>query len=332
MQKEINIREDSRELFHSKILLFGEYSIIFGSMALSIPFGHYSARFSFFNKKESPADDFSVRSNAMLREYCSWLEITGKKGDLKGLLNTDAFKRDLDKGMFLESDIPQGYGLGSSGALCAAVYDRYAVEKIDNSPPAGYDEIRQLKKIFSAMESWFHGTSSGTDPLNCYFRRPLLVEAGGKISVTDIPRYNGGEGAAIFLLNTGGPGKTEPMVRLFMDKCKDQRFLDEVNSVMIPAVNGCIGSLMKPDVQLLMKNLKTLSVFQIENMQAMIPADFMDFWGRGLASGSYYLKLCGSGGGGFLLGFTRDMEKTSDILNRNKLKPLHVHLTTVRQG
>ena len=32
----------------------------------------------------------------------------------------NAFQRDLDAGLFFQSDIPTGYGLGSSGALCAS--------------------------------------------------------------------------------------------------------------------------------------------------------------------------------------------------------------------
>ena len=42
----------------------------------------------------------------------------------------DELKRDIDKGMYFDSSIPQGYGVGSSGALVAAVYDKYANDKI----------------------------------------------------------------------------------------------------------------------------------------------------------------------------------------------------------
>ena len=43
----------------------------------------------------------------------------------------DELKRDIDKGMYFDSSIPQGYGVGSSGALVAAVYDKYANDKIN---------------------------------------------------------------------------------------------------------------------------------------------------------------------------------------------------------
>jgi mevalonate kinase len=39
-------------------------------------------------------------------------------------------KSDVETGMYFDSSIPQGYGVGSSGALVAAIYDRYAQDKI----------------------------------------------------------------------------------------------------------------------------------------------------------------------------------------------------------
>jgi mevalonate kinase len=39
-------------------------------------------------------------------------------------------KNDVETGMYFDSSIPQGYGVGSSGALVAAIYDRYAQDKI----------------------------------------------------------------------------------------------------------------------------------------------------------------------------------------------------------
>ncbi len=41
----------------------------------------------------------------------------------------------------------------------------------------------------------------------------------------------------------------------------------------------------------------------------MIPESIFNIWKKGLDSNAYYLKLCGSGGGGYILGFTKDYEK-----------------------
>jgi mevalonate kinase len=53
--------------------------------------------------------------------------------------------------------VPQGYGVGSSGALVAAIYDRYAQDKITVLENLTREKLLQLKNIFSQMESFFHG-------------------------------------------------------------------------------------------------------------------------------------------------------------------------------
>ena len=55
----------------------------------------------------------------------------------------------------------------------------------------------------------------------------------------------------------------------------------------------------------------------------MIPAQFHDLWKKGLDTGDYYLKLCGSGGGGYILGFTEDLEKAEKTLEDYKLEVVY---------
>ena len=45
-----------------------------------------------------------------------------------------------------------------------------------------------------------------------------------------------------------------------------------------------------------------------------IPIGFNKIWRKGLETGSYYLKLCGSGGGGYLIGFSDDLDKAEKEL------------------
>ena len=40
-------------------------------------------------------------------------------------LDLSRMKHDLSRGLTINSDIPQRYGLGSSGAIVASVFDRY---------------------------------------------------------------------------------------------------------------------------------------------------------------------------------------------------------------
>ena len=41
------------------------------------------------------------------------------------LIDADSFRFDVSQGLKFESSIPQGFGVGSSGALCSAIFRRY---------------------------------------------------------------------------------------------------------------------------------------------------------------------------------------------------------------
>ena len=50
------------------------------------------------------------------------------------------------------------------------------------------------------------------------------------------------------------------------------------------------------------------------------PDTFKGVWEKGLNNQKYFLKLCGSGGGGFLLGFAPDFEAAKEELKEYDLK------------
>ena len=96
-------------------------------------------------------------------------------------LNT--LQNDVNNGMYFDSSIPQGYGVGSSGALVASIYDKYADDKITVLENLTRDKLLKLKEIFSFMESFFHGKSSGLDPLNSYLSLPILINSKNHIEI-----------------------------------------------------------------------------------------------------------------------------------------------------
>jgi len=154
-------------LFYSKILLFGEYGIIKDSKGLSIPYNFFKGAL----KKDKKPTEIGVNSNKKLKEFASYLKTINTE------LVTLDFKRldqDLLEGMYFDSSIPQGYGVGSSGALVAAFYDKYAQHKITILENLTREKLLKLKVIFSEMESFFHGKSSGLDPLNSYLSIPIF--------------------------------------------------------------------------------------------------------------------------------------------------------------
>ncbi len=55
----------------------------------------------------------------------------------------------------------------------------------------------------------------------------------------------------------------------------------------------------------------------------MIPETVKGIWKKGLETNMYYLKLCGSGGGGMLLGFTTDLEKARSSIQGFDIEVIH---------
>lgn len=289
------------------------------SMALSVPYTHFKGELSFINEDKYTDQVFAAESNKSLLEFYHYLK---EQKDLEALLfNIDLkkFRHDIDQGLYFESTIPQGFGLGSSGALVAAVYEKYAINRINHKSNLTKNEFEKLKSIFSQMESFFHGVSSGMDPLNCYMRNPLLIKPDHFIQPVGIPREfskNGG----IFLINTGSPGKTGPLVTKFFDWCKNEQFLNAVKNEMIPLTNASIEAILNGEIREFFRNLKVLSKFLLHHLKPMVPNAFLDIWQKGIDTGAYYLKLCGSGGGGFLLGFSENLDEARLLLQQQNVE------------
>lgn len=323
--------ENEHDTFYGKIILFGEYGIIFDSMALTIPFTHFHGELSFnnkFNRFKYTDYDFANKSNAHLEAYSSYLKklIDNEKLDVK--FDFNAFIKDLDNGLYFESSIPQGFGLGSSGALVAALYNKYVTNKIEGGRSVSKKNILELKHIFSQMESFFHGKSSGIDPLNSYIQFPLLINSKTNIETVGIPRNKFNGDSAIFLVNTGKPGKTEPVVNLFLENCKNEDYFRVIRDQFIPLNNACIQNLTNGELEAFFENVKNLSQLQYTYFSDMIPDDFKQVWMDGLETNDYHLKLCGSGGGGYLLGFTSDLAKAQANFAEKEIDIVTVYKST----
>jgi mevalonate kinase len=305
-------------LYYGKILLFGEYGIIQDSMGLSIPYSDYNGKFLFKKK-----DEKSVKSNQQLFQFFKHLQNLEEKKSLPCKLDLKAFERDLKNDIYFDSSIPQGFGIGSSGAIVAAIYDRYCTEnKIDANKEIENEKILALKQIFSSLESYYHGTSSGLDPLICYLNLPILIKSKTDLGTVGIPDSNEGKGA-VFLINTGETGNTQPLVQHFLERCKEEGFREMLKNKFKKYNDASIEAFLKNEANSLLKNVKSLSKVLYENFQPMIPKLYRKLWKDGIDSNSYYLKLCGSGGGGYILGFTKDLEKAQNKLSSYQLDVIH---------
>lgn len=299
-------------LFYAKILLFGEYGIIKDSKGLAIPYNSYKG--SLLKTGEfTPAQK---ESNASLGLFYLYL----KNIDPQIVeFRLDEIEKDLNEGLYFDSSIPQGYGVGSSGAIVAAFYDKYALDKITVLENLTRDKLLKLKTVFGVMESYFHGTSSGLDPLNSYLSIPILIHSKTDLEATGIPSQTEGQGA-VFLIDSEQVGETAPMVEIFMEKMKNEGFRNMLKEEFAKYTDASIHDFLNGDIHSMLSNVKQLSKVVLNNFKPMIPKQMQGIWQKGLETDAYYLKLCGSGGGGFFLGFTENYEKTKLILNNYKLE------------
>jgi mevalonate kinase len=306
-------------LFYSKILLFGEYGIIKDSKGLSIPYNFYKGAL----KIDAHHTVATHKSNEGLQRFTIYLEQLQKEKPYLVTFDLDALNADVEKGLYFDSSIPQGYGVGSSGALVAAIYDKYASEKITVLENLTRDKLLQLKGIFAEMESFFHGKSSGLDPLNSYLSLPILINSKDNIEPAGIPSQTESGKGAVFLLDSGITGETAPMVHIFMENMKQEGFRNMLKDQFVKHTDACVEDFLKGDVSSLFGNIKQLSKVVLDNFKPMIPKQFHTLWKNGIETNAYYLKLCGSGGGGYMLGFTEDIEKARTALKDYKLEVVY---------
>lgn len=272
--------------YASKLLLFGEYTIINGSRALAVPYAPYAG-----------AWQFAATPDPRLQYFADYLETAS---GMAVELDVATFREEVQQGLIFESNIPIGYGLGSSGALCAAVYERYAREPVDREDQ---EQFAALRRQLAAMESHFHGSSSGTDPLICYLQYPVLIHPQSGIRRAELPSLQH-LSFSIFLLDTRMSRSTGPLVEHYLEQCRDTDFDGLVRSALMPAVDRLIDNFLGADWLAFQHAFREVSTFQLAHFPRMIPEPLRPWWQAGLQSGQYTLKLCGAGGGGFLLGIS----------------------------
>ena len=285
-----------RERYYSKVILFGEYSMIFDATALMIPLTKFSAQWRFASSLSAPGVAASNASLQRFSDYLSALDVISESLDIQ------RFNYDIAHHLYLDSNVPSGYGLGSSGTLVAAVYDAYAKQKTD--------DYLSLKNVFGKMESYFHGSSSGIDPLQCYLGKPFKITPKGVEQLSDDFLK---KDIHICLIDTKIKSNTKPLVDHFKQQREDAVFLNRFQTEYVPCVSACINAMIDGDSDRFFNTLKQLTKGQLEFLRPMITDNTLDLF---TADYDFHfgVKISGSGGGGYVLGFTDDVEKANELL------------------
>ena len=273
--------------YPSKLLLTGEYSVLKGGSAILLPIQLFRAS---WQKSEQAHEELKT----IFFAFSKHLKHSKHEGDI---LDFESMEKAFKEGYFLESNVPQGCGLGSSGVFCAALYDAFRSRE--------QPEPSQVRKDLQFMESFFHGKSSGLDPLVSYYNQPILLKT-GQLKLCQPLKLNAADLPEVWLLNSNISRSTAQLVQAFEDQLTVKKNKDDFFNYYMPLVEKATDYYLSGQLNKWYETIKSISAFQIRIFKPMIPDEILKLWIKGLVDNTYYMKLCGAGGGGFFFLFSNN--------------------------
>jgi len=150
-----------------------------------------------------------------------------------------------------------------------------------------------------------------------FLNQPLLIDS--KKKVQPVHFILAETGLSIALIDTKTTGATSPMVQHFIDLLNFPEFETAFETRLIPAINGCIDSLIQNNHQEFFAFMKQLIRFQLYHFRRMIPWNFQPIISDAI-NHQVFIKLLGSGGGGFLLAFAENEKILKGWSDRQKIQ------------
>jgi mevalonate kinase len=265
-----------RKNYPSKLILFGEYTVLLKGDVLATPLHEFTASWQY----DKPTDNQAFTAHL--------IGVLGNYPDL--VFEEEKWRHFTAQGGHLASSVPEGYGLGSSGTYVAAVYDQF----VSNKNAIDHDLVL-LKKVLGEIESFFHGRSSGIDPLVIYLEKTVRTTNGIPyvINHTDFT-------VKWTLIDSNQRRNTQVLVEDFKRRMQHSEFVKAMERLTF-LNNKIMDEVLTNEPY--DATLYDISEIQYEWLSHLIPNHFATPWREGLESGHNLYKLCGAGGGGYYLRF-----------------------------
>ncbi len=290
--------------FPAKVLLFGEYAVLEGSEALASPLKEFSGEWS-----ENPNPD-----------HIPEVDVDGLIGHIEKLIDNkildfdiEQMRNDWDNGWRLSSDIPVGYGLGSSGAFTAALYYKYGPGDYRTMAP------NKVKRHCALIESFFHGESSGLDPTISIYGKAIHSKYEWEFVDGNIFDPIKDDGLRFFLYDSGKSRSSQSMIAHFKTQTTSPHFREKVLQPLIERNQKAISYTLRGKKKL-WDEFKAISQLEFSHFEPMIIDGVKEIWAEMLVDdGPHLLKLCGAGGGGYYLGLSKDIDNSMRYLGLDKV-------------
>jgi mevalonate kinase len=237
-----------------------------------------------------------------------------REGVLKAGIGKILNEIGSDKGVKLKikSEIPIGSGLGSSASLAVALTKSLSELYEKNL------SLENINKIAYKLEQYSHGTPSGGDNSACCFGNIIWFEkTPNKINFVGVGNLKG-----FILVYVKKPEKTTGElvqdVRNLKGKYREKRInkLGKSAEQMLAALQGKNKEKIKILMRIAQKNLYELGVSCPE----------IDELVKSVNSIGGAAKLCGAGGGGFILCYHDDKKTLKEEIIRSGYTPMEVEI------
>ena len=269
-------------------------------MALAIPFEKYSGQWIY---EKGHSSGYEIQK---LKQYLLSLYYEGEMRDF----DFDDLEHQIAKGLAFDSTVPQGYGLGSSATVTAAIFDGFRKDK-------KLLTINELRKKLGLIESCYHGSSSGLDPLVCYLNQPVLIHDADNVELID--KQNEEIDSTLYLLDTKMPRRTAPLVDAYLKTYElSEEFRKRIDEISV-INNQLIEDYLQNNVGSFINEFQKLSRAQLNYLKIIIPEKYVELWKQGHKTGSFDMKICGAGGGGFMMLMIYDHKTANEILEGEEL-------------
>ncbi len=265
--------------FPAKLLLFGEYSVLYGGEALAMPLTQYRG--------------FWESARPLSSKFSEWLNhIKSVSEQLTNRINCERLDHFLQNSRFV-STIPVGVGLGSSAALSASIYDLFSDMDAES-------DLKTIREDLGMIESFFHGKSSGFDPLISYLGKSIWLMSKDLREVEidlDSCKSN------IYLLDSGESRNTDKLVGWFDARREERGFNTEMKKLGELSNRAIRQIIKRKDI---LPYVKEISEHQYQFLANLITPQVRIVWKQVLNDPNIAIKLCGAGGGGYYLIFSKN--------------------------